>query len=51
MKCPYCNAENTEQDKVCKKCFAALTKNLSDNTKENSDTDRDTNRNRKRSDT
>lgn len=58
-KCPYCNAENTEQAEVCKKCFAALPQNLSDNTKDISEKDKDNKandgetlrvRNRKRSD-
>lgn len=57
-KCPYCHAENAEQAEVCKKCFAALPKNLSENTNENGETDRESKegeplqiRKKKRSDT
>ena len=41
MKCPYCNAENTEQAMVCKKCYAVIPKILSESTNENSVQDRE----------
>lgn len=49
-KCPYCGYQNTDETKVCGRCFAELPQNLSENTKENSEPDRETTRHKKRSD-